>query len=312
MSEHDPAAAAHLALVLQLIADAQTTNYLAVASLTLVLLEHISSFPDGVELVWKSRWGLFNFFYIWIRYFTLILITVFLSFALREQTSDTLCNIFQLVEMVACTLVIFSVDVIIALRVWILFRRSKILLYCMIPLLIAELVTMIVVGYYTVGPLKHSAHIGPILTGCWSTTVPRLFTFYIVPSFITAIVMFVLTMYKCAQTLRTSGGMKTPVITLFLRDGLAWFLVLVLISVVQISLWSGFRPTLAQVPVMPTTGVIAVVGARVLLNIKQVVSTVLVTAHGTTVGEHTVELDHLPRQRTQRSNEPWYLVTAKD
>jgi hypothetical protein len=58
--------------------------------------------------------------------------------------------------------------------------------------------------------------------------------------------------------------------------------------------------------------VIAVVGARVLLNIKQVVSTVLVTAHGTTVGEHTVELDHLPRQRTQRSNEPWYLVTAKD
>ncbi|KAF8145581.1 hypothetical protein K438DRAFT_542355 [Mycena galopus ATCC 62051] len=46
--------------LLQLIADAQTTNYLAAAGLTVLVVEHISTLPEEIEFVWKSRLSLWS------------------------------------------------------------------------------------------------------------------------------------------------------------------------------------------------------------------------------------------------------------
>ncbi|KAJ7649850.1 hypothetical protein FB45DRAFT_1017286 [Roridomyces roridus] len=67
-----PAAAAQEAALLQLIMDSQTTNYLTAAALTLVILEHISTFKEEIEYVWKSRLSLWSVLYVWTRYATLI------------------------------------------------------------------------------------------------------------------------------------------------------------------------------------------------------------------------------------------------
>ncbi|KAJ7462141.1 hypothetical protein FB451DRAFT_1496661 [Mycena latifolia] len=180
----------------------------------------------------------------------------------------------------------------------------------MIPLIAAELVTMIIVGVYTIKPLEHYLHIGyraflPILGGCYSLTVPRLFTFYAVPPFVTAFIMFVMTAYKCGVTLLALGPGRTPVITLFLRDGVFWFLALLLVSIVEIILWDKARPTLAQIPVIPATGLIAVIGARVILNIKYVASSVDVDTGSTVTEFHT-----MPTRRAPTARVPWYLKTA--
>lgn len=76
-----------------------------------------------------------------------------------------------------------------------------------------------------------------------------------------------MTLYKCGITLLTLGPGRTPVIALFLRDGVFWFLALVrklsipqlsarpnnvrkVVSIVEIVLWDKARPTLAQIPVV--------------------------------------------------------------
>ncbi|KAJ7462139.1 hypothetical protein FB451DRAFT_1562696, partial [Mycena latifolia] len=74
--------------VFGLLADARTTNSLAVAGLTIVVIEHIANFRDEVNLVWKTRLSLSNVFYIWIRYFTLLVLCVDLNFMLRIENSD--------------------------------------------------------------------------------------------------------------------------------------------------------------------------------------------------------------------------------
>jgi len=266
-----------------LLTDARTTNELAIAALTAVLLEHIVNFPDEVKLIWKSRFSISNVAYIWIRYFTLLALCIDISFMLKTEWSDHLCQSFLFGEMVVSTIIVVSADLILIFRVWILYGRSRRLLYFIVPLIAAEIIAMIIVGVKTIAPLKQYVHVGPLLGGCYSLEVPRLFTFYAVPPFVTAVLMFLMTAYKCGSTLIALGHTRTPIIAVFMRDGVFWFLTLLLVSIVEIVLWDRARPTLAQIPVVPSTAFIAIIGARVVLNIKYVASNAI-KGEATTVG----------------------------
>ncbi|KAL0061210.1 hypothetical protein AAF712_011969, partial [Marasmius tenuissimus] len=105
---------------------------------------------------------------------------------------------------------------------------------------------MLVLDYYVVANLRSYIHAGPILQGCYaastsfdppiitqvSTTqktlvVPRYYTFMSVPSLIVSFIMFILTVYKCGFALRVARrayGNNLPFVSLFMRDGIFWFL----------------------------------------------------------------------------------------
>ncbi|KAJ7471480.1 hypothetical protein B0H11DRAFT_2040180 [Mycena galericulata] len=63
--------------LLQLIADTQTTNYLVVASLTLAVVEHVSTFRDEMRFIWKGPLRISNAIYIWMRYCALVTLVVY-------------------------------------------------------------------------------------------------------------------------------------------------------------------------------------------------------------------------------------------
>ncbi|KAJ7886740.1 hypothetical protein B0H13DRAFT_2043874 [Mycena leptocephala] len=115
--------------------------------------------------------------------------------------------------------------------------------------------------------------------------------------------MFLMTLRKCGTTILSMGPGRTPVIALFLRDGVFWFLALVVVSIVEIVLWDRARPTLAQIPVIPATALIAVIGARVVLNIKHVVS-------NSDMAVASITEDHIPARRPRTEHVPWYLKTT--
>ncbi|KAJ7928134.1 hypothetical protein B0H13DRAFT_2311995 [Mycena leptocephala] len=143
----------------------------------------------------------------------------------------------------------------------------------MVPLITAEIIAMIAVGVKTIAALEQYVHVGGSLT-----------LHILRRSSIRYVLMFLMTAYKCGTTLMALGPRRTPVIALFLRDGLFWFLANLLVSIVEIVLWDRARATLAQIPVIPSTAVIAVIGARVVLNIKHIAANttmVAVTTMGT-------------------------------
>ncbi|KAJ6581112.1 hypothetical protein B0H19DRAFT_1251358 [Mycena capillaripes] len=344
-----------------LLVDARTTNELAgessnaiphlvisfcfaVAALTIVALEHIANFPEEViNLIWKSRFSISSASYIWIRYFTLLALSIDISFMLRAEWSDHQAVSFtgdtdptEIIKispqlpiflirrdgylhynryfsgshssLAVCILFCATRLLVTQRRVWILYGRSQKLLYFMVPLIAAEIIAMIAVGVYTIRALEQYVHVGPILGGCYSLQVPRLFTFYAVPPFVTAVLMFSITAFKCGTTLIALGPRRTPVIALFLRDGVFWFLALVLVSVVEIVLWDRARPTLAQIPVVPSTAFIAMISARVVLNIKHIASNTAMTAATTVETELMVRP---PATSTTRVFEDYGVDTTK-
>ncbi|KAJ7745652.1 hypothetical protein B0H16DRAFT_1726700 [Mycena metata] len=250
----------------QLIADAQTTNYLAAASLTLAVVDLIGTFKDEIELIWKTPLRVSNGIYLWIRYFSLITVAIHISYMLREVKSDHMHRIL--------------------------------------------------VGVFTILPLGQYFHIGPIIMGCYSFNVPRYFTYYAVPFSVTSFVMFCLTLYKCGLTLLDNRAVKMPLISLFLRDGVFWFLTIFAVSIAELILWARGRPSLAQAMSRDNASTVsnlfrtllifghslnAVIGARILLNLKKVAVADLVTT--------TVVTTELFPARRELAREPWYLRT---
>ncbi|KAJ7777320.1 hypothetical protein B0H16DRAFT_1505074 [Mycena metata] len=277
--------------ILQLITDARTTNCLALAGLSVVIYEHLANFPDEFNIMWKSRLSLSNVFY--LRYFTL--------FALSTERSDHLsCQTFFYMENATSTIITVSADMILIFRVWILYGRSKKLRYLFVALITGSPFT---IGIYTVKQIVQR----PVLGGCYSPGYffPRLFTYYNLPFFIMAVAMFSMTLYNCGSTPMALGLGNTPMITLFLRDGLFWFLALLMLSVVELILWDKARPTLAQIP----TVCVAVIGTRVLLNNKQLASK---TAKGGTsmpTMQWETEIDTMPVRGGRTERVPWFLKT---
>ncbi|KAF8205173.1 hypothetical protein K438DRAFT_1818672 [Mycena galopus ATCC 62051] len=267
--------------VLQVITDAPTTNSMIRA------YDHLITFEDEVEFMWKSRIHTTNVIY--NRYFTLIALLYASDAATATivMLSPYKCIRYFNTEAVSSTLILATVDFILVLRVWLLYEKARWLLYALVPMigfsilfhtrLELEPISRALVSHYTIYTTK----------GCYPLgLVPRYFTFYSLPVLVVSMTMFVLTVYKCGKTLLNHGRAQMPIYNLFLRDGVFWF----------VAIFSQFLPnqiiTHRLVLILPS--VTSIIGSRVLLNIHRLKppKTLPTTTTDTTLAMGTtIELD---------------------
>jgi len=258
--------------LLQLIADSRVTGYLAVASLCVLIYDHIVCFPQEVELMWSSRWGLAKIVYLWNRYFSLIAISVNTSVIVREIESETACIGWLKVQGITSTLVIATVDFVLMLRVWIIYGRPWLLIWLFAFLGLMEVSTMIVVDFVAYAQMTEYVHLGPILKGCYAYNVPRFLTTYAAAPLLVTFIMFAMTVYKCGTTLQRYEAGVMQMWKLFLRDGVLWFLAVFAAAGAALLIWTMQRETLKQLLVVPALVVYSTVASRTLLNIRALVA----------------------------------------
>ncbi|KAJ8090733.1 hypothetical protein PM082_018299 [Marasmius tenuissimus] len=200
-------------------------------------------------------------------------------------------------EGITITIIISTVDVVLMLRVWILYRRWGRLLYWLLPLVGAEFLAMLVTDYFVVTGLKRHIHVGPILKGCYAAdTIPKYYAFMSVPSLVVSSIMFAMTVYKCGGSVFSSTASRAPLISLFMRDGIFWFLAVFAVMVPQTLIGAGARPTLMEVMINLCLATYSIISSRVLLNIKQIMreTEVMVASSASRVrGEYTMEMQTL-------------------
>nr|GAT59725.1 predicted protein [Mycena chlorophos] len=337
------AEAAQLQQLYQLLADTRVVNAFALASFTVVVLEHIATLNFEIQYVWKSKKTWISIFYLWI---------------LHQSVDDTKhkqlgpgMSIYQIIaeekliqNAVAQTqilsIIVVSADIVLAARVWILYARSQIVLWSLFALLIVEIagvyalysrqcnqlnIFRITVGYIEVNPLTEFFHLlvillihilyadfnSPFLTGCYSLTVPRYFTEYSIFPLVVAFVVFSMTLYKCGSTIIALGYGRAPILTMFLRDGFIWFFIVFASCIMELVIWSRARPSLLSLIIL----FIGCCGARVLMNIQYILDDDYVYGPGTLSGATdspgalpVVTIGSAPVRRPKRgaSSEPCY------
>ncbi|KAJ7748197.1 hypothetical protein DFH07DRAFT_830423 [Mycena maculata] len=287
LQESDPST------VWQVLSDAHTTNSMILGALSLVAYDHLITLEDEVELMWSSRICTTNVVYLWNRYFTLISLSYDASVMLSPFKSNAVCIRFFQGEAFTSTMILATVDFILVLRVWVLYGKKRMLLYLLVPMIGLEIMTMGLVSHYTIASVKDYWDLPWPLVGCYPHgNVPRYFTFYSVPVLVVSMTMFIMTVYKCGKTLLTHGRAQMPIYTMFLRDGVFWFVAIFVTFIPEIIIWARARESLAEVMIAPGLAVTSIIGSRVLLNIKglKLAKALPTTTAGTALGP-AVELD---------------------
>ncbi|KAL0059364.1 hypothetical protein AAF712_013875 [Marasmius tenuissimus] len=216
----------------ELLVDSRTTNYVAVASLTLLVYDHLLTLDKEVELIWTCKKRFASIIYLFNHYFSLL-----------------------------------------AIAVWILYRSSKKLLYWLASLVAGEFISMLSILHFVVLNVKEYVHAGPVLWGCHASVVPEYYAFMPVPSLIVSIIMFVLTIYKCCSTRYSAEreyGSNPPIVALFKRDGIFWFLAVFAAMIPHTVIVAAGRKTLAELMINLCLATYSIVSSRALLNIKQI------------------------------------------
>ncbi|CAA7266450.1 unnamed protein product [Cyclocybe aegerita] len=99
------------------------------ASLVWVLHDYFVTLEDEVEYIWSQKRSLGKFMFLWVQYYTIFLVAFdtlqIHSFAIPGVASDKLCVAADPVTRLAGAISLWSVEVIMQLRIYALFNRSK-------------------------------------------------------------------------------------------------------------------------------------------------------------------------------------------
>ncbi|KAJ7038955.1 hypothetical protein C8F04DRAFT_1088049 [Mycena alexandri] len=251
--------------------DARLTNYLAASAIAVLVADHFATIHEEVEFVWSRRWSIPSILYLWNRYMTMLTVISCSLFMFREIDSNNRCRAFIVAEGLVSTLLVISFDLMLTLRVWVLYGKTRRGAWLLFPLLLAELSSMLVILLLPATYLNDFVHLGPRLPGCYFTTpVIRgpYFALFATPPLFVTFLMFILTVYKCSKVLSTDKSIDMPIITLFMRDGIIWFVVVFGIDGAQMIVWAMGRATLTQVLIIPSLVLYSLVSSRVILNTK--------------------------------------------
>ncbi|KAJ7694590.1 hypothetical protein B0H17DRAFT_1057258 [Mycena rosella] len=211
------------------VSDARLANYFAASAFTILFIDFISTIDEEIHFVWKKPWRVPSVLY--NRYMTLFTVVLSMPFMFREVKSDH-------TEGLASTFLFGSFNLLLMLRVWILYGKTRRMAHILFPMLFCKWIDLL-----------HFSRLTDTLSS--QVAVPVMvssnFAFYAIPPLVVTFAMFVMTIHKCLVTLRADKLADMPIITLFLRDGIVWFIVVFFFYGSELIIWASLRATLTHV-----------------------------------------------------------------
>ncbi|KAJ7922273.1 hypothetical protein B0H13DRAFT_124792 [Mycena leptocephala] len=233
-----------------------------------------STLEDEIRYIWPQRRNFSKFMFFWIRYYSIALLLFDVIqihvFARPGITSNNLCVAMDTIIRVVGAVSLWSVEIVMQLRVYALYDCSKRIAALNILLFVGS-----IAGFMWILIYNHSRRATVIanvihlpLPGCpsvhsgieWAQWVPGI--------------LFAFALFKtCQSTLKSlRQDTKLPLHSLLLRDNMAYFFgiacILVFNNLMVVSLthipWFSYGPFHAAVGIMTT---------RMLINLRKATST---------------------------------------
>ncbi|KAL5495018.1 hypothetical protein ACEPAI_480 [Sanghuangporus weigelae] len=239
-----------------IIKDSTTNGYAQLSSLAIVLFDYLLTFDDEVALVWqRPSWGigsiLFN------RY------TGIFSLAFNSAKYHHYSCFHWVRYQIGGTIGAFwLVDIILALRVYALWGRSRrILIFLCVMFSGNAIVAGLVFQDVTV---MHRP--GSFAYGCYPQGFP-VWTFLLaIPEVLRSGTLLALTLIRTVRTVRM-GRRNAPLFMLFIKDGCLYYLCILTILLMNAFAFSSFTITAAASGL--AIAIPCVFGSRILLGLRR-------------------------------------------
>jgi len=251
--------------------EAYVFNYLSVAASSVIIFDYVLTVSQETSVVWGRKWTAATILFIANR----VLAVVFAASLIIQPitsiyaTSCQAITIFNLVAELSLTAVwaVFN-----AIRTYAVGRRARVAastVFLISSILVATNIYFICVisaGVQTFGDVD-ICWVGLSPSAHDSTALEILGRSSQILADILVIAVTWWTTYRVKLAAR-SAGVATPLVTLLLRDGTIYFIVLLLVNAVQLGAWVATDSGIDLFPI--TAGLTSIIVSRFLLNLYQV------------------------------------------
>ncbi|KAF9479986.1 hypothetical protein BDN70DRAFT_654957 [Pholiota conissans] len=247
----------------------------SISSLVWVLHDYFVTLEDEITYIWKQKACLSKIMFLWIRYYTIILVafdTVQIhAFAIRGVTSRGLCVAIDPTTRIAGAISLWSIEIVMQLRIYVLFNRSKKMLFFnagLFTISIGLFLWIMVVNAINRNKLiVNDLHIG--LLGCPGVNGGSQWAQWI-PATVFELTLFGFALYKgiMSNTIRIKIGNRLSLGAVIISENVIYFFSiacllvfnnLMVVGATKIP-WFGFGPFHAA---------IGIVTSRMLIHLRK-------------------------------------------
>lgn len=250
--------------------DANATRYLEAIGLTILLYDHVLTFAGEVRLIWFAPTSFVKYTFLFNRYLvlaTLITVAVEMCGFLGKIFTDDGCRAFLFTCSMIAVLSVGIANMLVLLRVVILWDHRalilKLMTFAFITSLAAQLAAMIYALVHIIPSIAWSPHAGMcivtertrLLIAVWAS--PMLFEIFVLGSI-------------ALNALDRPTAANTPLVKALNSDGLGYFVAVTCLRILNIALASVGRPTFTILGVFFIWAMTTTILSRSLLRLRAV------------------------------------------
>jgi len=249
------------------ITDTIRTNYVGFASFAVLIWDHVDTFADEVELIWKGKKGLFIYLFLFNRYFTPLGFIINLYAYLSPSWTFERCARFVRYEGVTVAMAVEVVGLMMLLRINALCPDKKWIIKGLAGLLLLETVlnVWLISG---AGPVLHNPDSG--IHACsmvFDTPIRALASASAWVPLLYDTIIFGLTLYRTVPPLRREEA--SYIIKRLLEDGLLYYSVIFSVTFVLTFMIVAAPPGTKNIAAQTEQLITVAMMSRITLNLKK-------------------------------------------
>ncbi|KAF9648323.1 hypothetical protein BDM02DRAFT_3261085 [Thelephora ganbajun] len=253
---------------------AQINRFTSVAAGTLIVLDHLITLDQEIELIWRSSNGSGKWLFIVNRYYGLIA-AIFNNYALFvPRLTDSFCRRWYQWQGCSGIILYLIAELILQLRLFALYHLNrKVLAVIIVSFVVAATSSGTLMGIV----LRELSGYAVVLVDtpvCAAKWVPRYFYVFWIPILAFETLLCGLAVYRGFQNMRFKSSFYysgKEIVDVLLRDSVVYFIVLFTTYAVNMVLFLVEPGTLIEVPIVFAAAMSCIMSNRLLLSIRQTV-----------------------------------------
>ncbi|KAF8802152.1 hypothetical protein BYT27DRAFT_7197232 [Phlegmacium glaucopus] len=251
--------------------------YFQMAGFVMLIYDHMLTFPDEVERIWKQKITGASILFLINRYLSPLQFIILIDAFEGPVWTKKACDRFVVFEGAQTITMVGICELIMILRVYALYGRSKLVAIPLLFLLAAQIV-LSGLGINT----GFAVPLPPGVVGCILTGTSSLFALLWVTPLVTDSLIFVLTLWKTGQYIKKSG--RSPTLDIFLRDGAMYFCVIFASNLLNTLIYFLATEDLKAIGASFSQQMTSVMISRIVLNLRSVSESRSISASRGAVG----------------------------
>ncbi|KII95798.1 hypothetical protein PLICRDRAFT_229406 [Plicaturopsis crispa FD-325 SS-3] len=251
--------------------DLDLTRICTLITLSAAVYDHVLTFDEEVEFIWRKNWSYSKIIFLVLRYFgeaLMILNTaVFTSVTDVQSVLAVSCRHFFTFQAWSSSVIIWAMQIVLQWRIHALYGGSRIVIVLLSACFGAEVASNVIILSLFMAGKPEQIELGPVQ--CAFVAVPPYYFGYWVAIICFETVLFLLALWIGIQHVRQVGTWSAShILHVLLRDSLSYFLAALIAYAACAGVWIMGYSLRTEIPENLALAVTVILGAHMILNLR--------------------------------------------